>query len=138
MENPNSIIFIDDNPQDASLVKYALSQLDIAVQFSHYEDGPPFLADLDNIYAPNVACILVDVNMPQMKGFDVVTRIKSHPEFKHTPVVMFTSTNSNGEKIQAYASGANGYVSKPMEIEDIVKAMQAIVDFWVLTNERTL
>ncbi len=119
-------------------MKYAFSQLDTTVQFSHYLDGPTFLAELDNIYAPNVACILMDINMPHMLGYEVIANLRLHPEFKHTPVVMFTSTNSNDEKIQAYPSGANGYVSKPLEIEDIVKAMQSIVDFWVLANERVL
>lgn len=138
MQHPCSIIFIDDNPQDASLVKYAFSQLDTTIQFSHYLDGPSFLAELDNIYSPNVACILVDINMPHMLGYEVVANLRLHPEFKHTPVVMFTSTNSNDEKIQAYQAGANGYVSKPLEIDDIVKAMQGIVDFWVLANERVL
>ncbi|MEZ4984518.1 MAG: response regulator [Saprospiraceae bacterium] len=138
MNNPNGIIFIDDNPQDVSLVKYAISQIDTPVQFTSYESGKAFIDDLENLYAPSIACLLIDINMPLMDGFEVLKTIRNHNDFEFTPAIIFSSTNSYEEKAKAYQSGANGYVSKPQDIEDIVKAMQSIVDFWVATNERTL
>jgi two-component system, chemotaxis family, response regulator Rcp1 len=138
MKNPTHIIFAEDNPQDLRLFKYALAQLDTPVSLVHYENGRTFLEALPTIYATQVACILVDLNMPFVSGFEVIVALRRHRDFQYTPIVVFTSTNSNEEKLKSYQLGANAYVSKPLEIEDLVATVRHICSFWLNTNERVV
>lgn len=136
--NPTNLIFVEDNPQDVRLFQYALSKTKTEVAFSHYENGQVFLDALDDLYAANIACILLDINMPFIGGFEVLEKLKAHAEFKHIPVIMFTSTSSNAEKIKAYNLGANAYVVKPFELEELIECVGAIVGFWMNINARVL
>lgn len=138
MDNPTTIIFAEDNPQDVRLFKYALSQLDTPVQLQHFEDGRQLLEAVADIYPATIACALVDLNMPFVDGFEVISALRANPDFQHTPIIVFTNTNSNEERTRCYELGANAYVPKPLEIEDLVKAVKSIFDFWVDTNVRVM
>lgn len=138
MDYTNSIIFAEDNPQDLRLFKYALSQLESPIDLIHYENGRDFLAAIPDIYSPSIACILVDLNMPFVNGFEVIEALRQNPDFLYTPIVAFTSTNSNEEKLKCYQLGVNAYVSKPLEIEELVAVVKHIVLFWVYTNARVM
>ena len=138
MDNPTSILFAEDNPQDVRLLKYALSQLDSPVNLLHYPDGQELLAAVPSLYAANIACVLVDLNMPFVDGFEVITQLRANDDFRHVPIIVFTNTNSNEERLRCYQLGANAYVPKPLEIEGLVKAVKSIFDFWVSTNTRVI
>lgn len=138
MDNPNKILFVEDNPQDVRLFEYALSQLENPVELQHFENGRDLVEALPNIYPASVNCVLVDLNMPFVNGFEVITALRTSKDFHHTPIVVFTNTNSNEERLRCYELGANAYVPKPLEIEDLVKAVRSIFDFWVETNVRVM
>lgn len=138
MDNPTSILFAEDNPQDVRLLKYALSQLDSQVNLLHYPDGQELLAALPDLYAATIACVLVDLNMPFVNGFELITQLRANEDFRHVPIIVFTNTNSNEERLRCYESGANAYVPKPLEIEELVKVVKSIFDFWVSTNTRVI
>jgi len=138
MDNPTNLIFVEDNPQDLQLFNYALSQTDTSAKLLHYENGRVFLEALSDLYPANIACILIDLNMPFVNGFEVLEALKSNPDFQHIPAVVFTSTNSNEEKLRAYALGANAYVSKPLEISELVDIVKSICSFWIDVNLRVV
>ncbi len=138
MDNPTTIIFAEDNPQDVRLFKYALSQLDTPIQLLHFENGRNLLEAIPDIYPATIACALVDLNMPFVNGFEVISALRTNSDFKHTPIVVFTNTNSNEERSRCYELGANAYVPKPLEIDDLVKVVNSIFDFWVKTNVRVM
>ena len=95
MDNPISILFAEDNPQDVRLLKYALSQLDSPVNLLHYPDGQELLAAVPSLYAASIACVLVDLNMPFVDGFEVIAQLRANEDFCHVPIIVFTNTNSN-------------------------------------------
>ncbi len=138
MDNPTNLIFVEDNPQDVQLFKYALSQVDTSVNFMHFENGRTFLEATTDLYPSSIACILLDLNMPFVGGFEVLETLKKTPNFQHVPIIIFTSTNSNEEKMKSYSLGANAYISKPLELEDLVNTVKSICDFWVNTNDRVI
>ncbi len=138
MDHPFTIIFVEDNPSDLRLFNYALSQIDTPVNLTHYEHGRAFLEALPTIYPASIQCILLDLNMPFVSGWEVMEQLRQIPDYQHIPVIVFTSTNSNEEKQKAYELGANAYVSKPLEIDDLVVAVKRIVDFWVHVNDRVM
>lgn len=136
MDNPTNLVFVEDNPQDVQLFKYALKEAGANVNLVHYENGREFIAALPDLYLSNIACVLLDLNMPFVNGFEVLEKLKTDSEFQHLPVIVFTSTNSNEEKSRCYSLGANAYVDKPLELEDLVRIVKSICDFWVSTNVR--
>jgi len=138
MDNPTNLIFVEDTPQDVHLFKYALKEAEVKVNFMHYENGREFLESLADLYPANIACILLDLNMPFVNGFEVLENLKTNGEFKNVPIIVFTSTNSNEEKLRCYSLGANAYVDKPLELEDLVRVVKGICNFWINVNVRVV
>ncbi|RME95955.1 MAG: response regulator [Bacteroidetes bacterium] len=136
MENPTTIIFVEDNPSDLRLFEYALSQLETSVNLLHFEHGQAFLDKLPELYPAAIACILLDINTPFVNGFEVLESLRQNSDYQYLPIIAFTSSNSVEEKLKFYQLGGNAYVSKPLEIDELVAAVSHIVGFWVHTNLR--
>ena len=67
----------------------------------------------------DIALIILDVNMPEMDGFEFLARIKANPDFKSIPVMMLTTESERGKIIQAIKAGAVNYICKPFTPEDL-------------------
>jgi len=67
----------------------------------------------------DIALIILDVNMPEMDGFEFLERIKANPDFKSIPVMMLTTESERGKIIQAIKAGAVNYICKPFTPEDL-------------------
>ena len=67
----------------------------------------------------DIALIILDVNMPEMDGFEFLDRIKANPDFKSIPVMMLTTESERGKIIQAIKAGAVNYICKPFTPEDL-------------------
>lgn len=66
-----------------------------------------------------IALIILDVNMPEMDGFELLGRIKADPVFKVIPVMMLTTESERSKIIQAIQAGAVNYICKPFQQEDL-------------------
>ncbi|MEH2024248.1 response regulator [Nostoc sp.] len=78
--------------------------------------------------------ILLDLNLPGIDGRDILDRLKQDKSFKGIPIVVFT-TSSNPKDIElCYQKGANGYLVKPMDAQELQKTIQAFVDYWLEAN----
>jgi len=66
-----------------------------------------------------IALIILDVNMPEMDGFEFLERIKANPAYKPIPVMMLTTESERGKIIQAIKAGAVNYICKPFKPEDL-------------------
>jgi two-component system chemotaxis response regulator CheY len=67
----------------------------------------------------DIALIILDVNMPEMDGFEFLERVKANPDFKSIPVMMLTTESERGKIIQAIKAGAVNYICKPFKPEDL-------------------
>jgi len=78
--------------------------------------------------------ILLDLNLPGIDGRDILVRLKQDSSFKEIPIVVFT-TSSNPKDIElCYRKGANGYLVKPMDAQELKKTIQAFVNYWLEAN----
>lgn len=78
--------------------------------------------------------ILLDLNLPGIDGRDILERLKQDTCFKEIPIVVFT-TSSNPKDIElCYQKGANGYLVKPMDAQELQKTIQAFVAYWLEAN----
>jgi len=76
---------------------------------------------------PSPDVILLDVNLVDANGFDILARIRQHPALKTLPVIMLTAQSSRKDVLYALAHGANGYITKPFEHEALVKSLKSVL-----------
>ena len=67
----------------------------------------------------DIALIILDVNMPEMDGFEVLRRVKADPKYKTIPVMMLTTESERTRIIEAIQAGAVNYICKPFQQEDL-------------------
>ena len=76
--------------------------------------------------APRADVVLLDVMLPDVNGFDVLTRIREHAVLRDIPVLMLTSIATRESVIKGLVCGADGYVTKPFQVNVLIKAIQTI------------
>jgi chemotaxis family two-component system response regulator Rcp1 len=129
------ILMVEDNPGDVRLTREALKGGKVLNQLHVVEDG---VAALDFLYrrsphqdAPRPDLILLDLNLPKMDGREVLSRIKSDDALKLIPVVVLTTSQAEEDVLRAYRLSANCYVTKPVDLHQFNRIVQAIEEFWL-------
>ncbi len=128
------ILLVDDNIGDVVLTKEALKGADFTNRVSIARNGFEALDFLRHTGkfadAPTPDLILLDINMPLKNGCEVLEEIRRDEELKLIPIVILTSSEAEDDIRRAYALGANCYVTKPADLDEMVKIVQAIDYFW--------
>lgn len=128
------ILLVDDNIGDVVLTKEALKGADFTNRVSIARDGFEALDFLRRTGkyadAPQPDLILLDINMPRKNGCEVLQEIRRDEELKLIPVVILTSSEAEDDIRRAYELQANCYVTKPADLDEMVKIVQAIDHFW--------
>jgi two-component system, OmpR family, response regulator len=83
------------------------------------------IAGLAQVPSPDL--VLLDVRLPDANGFDILLRMKQHPSLKTIPVVMLTGEATREAVMQGLAGGADGYVTKPFELESLLNAVGSVL-----------
>ncbi len=128
------ILLVEDNPGDARLTLEAFKDRKMINHFAVIGDGVEALAYLrqEGKYAsaetPDL--ILLDLNLPKMDGRQVLAEIKSDERLRKIPVVVLTTSASHDDISQAYNSHANCYLTKPVDLDQFLKVVQSIENFW--------
>lgn len=129
-ENSVNIIMVEDDDGHARLIEKNIRRAGIANAIRHFVDGTTALDYLFN--APDgpamngPALILLDLNLPDMSGIDILGKIKADPRLRRTPVVVLTTTDDKVEIQRCYDLGANVYITKPVNYESFAKAIQQL------------
>lgn len=76
---------------------------------------------------PKPDLVLLDVALPDADGFDVLAKMRQHPALKAIPVIMLTGKDNREAVLNGLVLGADGYVTKPFEIDVLVKAVKAVL-----------
>lgn len=123
---------MEDNEGDILLTVEALEEGRIANVIEVARDGQEAInklsADLASNNLPDL--ILLDINLPKMNGHEVLEKLKKDENFKHIPVIILSTSSSEMDIIKSYNNHANCFITKPVEIDDFVKAIESIEDFW--------
>jgi DNA-binding response OmpR family regulator len=110
----SDIMIVDDNPANLKLLE------DMLLQQGHEVRSFPLgrLALAAAAKSPP-ALILLDINMPEMNGYEVCERLKSSGELSAIPVIFLSALNETQDKVKAFRSGAVDYISKPFQFEEV-------------------
>jgi len=114
----------DDDSDDIELLAEALKTIQPAAEFVTANTGKQLLFLLPN-YRPSV--IFLDINMPEMNGWDCLRMLKSEPVFSDIPVIVYTTSSSGRDFDLARALGAYRLVTKPDRFADLLKIMAELI-----------
>ena len=128
--HPVTIVMIEDDEGHARLIERNIRRAGISNHVRHFLDGTTAVEYLFNGEdGPNLngpALILLDLNLPDMSGTDILAKIKSAPNLKRTPVVVLTTTDDKTEIQRCYDLGCNVYVTKPVDYESFADAIRQL------------
>ena len=136
-----SILLVEDNPDDAELTRLALARHGLDGCVTHVSDG---MQALDYLYcrgafvsrtSVNPSLILLDLKMPLLDGIGVLHEIKGCEQLHNIPVVVLTSSTEPSDLLRAYTAGTNAYIAKPTEFSHFLSAMKHVCEFWININQ---
>jgi len=130
---PIEILLVEDSPSDAFLIQHTLSR-EFSDRVHMVDNGVDAVAYLrrQGTYAfePRPDLILLDLNLPQKDGREVLLEIKSEKKLWSIPVVVFTSSAAEEDVRTCYDLHANCYVTKPVDFDRLAEVLRTIRDFW--------
>ena len=132
------ILLVEDNPDDAEMSLYAFNtSLDkLTPRLWHVKDG---VEALQFIFGNNpdvmaemvtIKLIILDIKMPRLNGFDVLSALKEDPRTKDIPVIILTSSKEKSDLLMAYNLGAERYIVKPIAFDEYVTTIAEIGEYW--------
>jgi CheY-like chemotaxis protein len=132
------LLLVEDNPGDVFLTREALKSVSLPVRLTVARNGEEALDLLHRRGtafrdAPTPDLILLDLNLPRVNGREVLSEIKSHPVLKRIPVLVMTTSCSGLDVERAYSLNANCYIAKPMDLDEFVRIVKSIEEFWLRT-----
>ncbi|ARU55538.1 response regulator receiver [Oleiphilus messinensis] len=131
------IMLVDDDPDDLYLVKTAFNQTEFQPRFMFVNSGESLMHYLGSIKpfsgAQIPSLILLDLNMPVMDGKKTLESLKHQEQYRSIPVIVYTTSTSKLDIEEAYRLGANSYVIKAGTLEEMVKTMDSIGNYWLRT-----
>lgn len=95
----------------------------------HYLKGQGKYANRGEYPLPDL--LLLDLKMPRMNGFEVLEWVRNQPGLAHLRILVLTSSDEIRDKNKAYQLGANSFMVKPIEFEDLTELCRFIKNFWL-------
>jgi CheY-like chemotaxis protein len=142
MKFSGCILVAEDDPTDAFFLQRAFSKVGVPISLHFVRDGqeaidylrgePPFA---DRQAYPLPGLLLLDLKMPRLNGFDVLDWLKRKSEIKRLPVVVFSSSEEAKDVNHAYDLGANSYLVKPHDTEDLLALVDRLKRYWLEANK---
>ncbi|MBF0393596.1 MAG: response regulator [Alphaproteobacteria bacterium] len=131
------ILLVEDDPADVGLISRALRLAGRPLRLHHVRDGVECLAFLRRegpwADAPRPDLVLLDLNMPLMDGREALAEIRRDPSIAAVPVVILTTSEHSRDVGACHALGVNGFVVKPMDLDEFTELMRSIADHWLGT-----
>ena len=131
---PAQILLVEDNGGDERLIREALHMSGNGHHLSVVGDGVAALAFLRHqgrhAAAPHPDLILLDLNLPRMDGREVLRAVKADETLRRIPVVVLTTSSNRQDIESSYGLRANAVVTKSIDLDAFMAAVQAIEKFW--------
>ena len=129
------ILLVEDSPGDVRLTREALRDAKVQNNLHVALDGieaMKFLGrDGAHADAPRPDLILLDLNLRRMSGREVLEQIKQNASLKSIPVVILTTSAAEEDIIRSYQLHANCYITKPVDLDQFIKVVKTIDNFWL-------
>lgn len=125
------VIMVDDNPGDITLARLGFDDAGLENEWMSFADGRAFLGHMVTVRdgtAEMPSIVLLDLNMPQLSGFDVLTAVRQDDYFSDLPIFcMLTSSRHPRDRSAAMNLGASGFVVKPDGVDGYVRFFEGLI-----------
>lgn len=126
MTTPLRIVMIEDDDGHARLIEKNIRRAGVGNDIQRFATGQAGLDYLAGIEATPELLILLDLNLPDMTGVDILEKVKAKERLKAVPVIVLTTTDDADEVNRCYELGCSVYVTKPVSYEDFAQAIQRL------------
>jgi CheY-like chemotaxis protein len=142
-KSQHSILVVDDNPDHLELTMMALGECCDPAEIATARDGVEALDYLfgrgayegrDTTRQPRL--IILDMKLVRLHGLDVLKAVRADPRTASLPVVMHSSSTEKSDIAACYALGANSYVRKATDFDELRRKMRQVHSFWLTVNEK--
>jgi CheY-like chemotaxis protein len=123
---PVTILLVEDDPGHARLIEKNVRRAGVNNTIVHASDGTAALEHLAGPLGRAPLLVLLDLNLPDMSGITILSRIKEDPALRSVPVVVLTTTDDRGEIQRCYELGCNVYITKPVQYESFADAIRQL------------
>ncbi|NJP11252.1 MAG: response regulator [Leptolyngbyaceae cyanobacterium RU_5_1] len=133
---PIEILLVEDSPSDANLTIRSFQQAKMVNNLHWVTDGETAMdylhkqGDYTQVTKPDL--IVLDLNLPGMDGREVLAEVKVDPNLKRIPIVILTTSTDERDILQTYNLNANCYVAKPFDVQQFLRIVQLIGEFWLV------
>ena len=139
--NAPTVLIVEDNPTDVMLIRRAFAKANVGNPLQIVNDGDAAVHYLagdgaygDRTQYPLPAVILLDLKLPRRSGFEVLQWLRAQSELLRLPVVVLTSSKQSQDINRAYDLGANSYLVKPVEFDDLKEMIGQVHIYWLDLN----
>jgi two-component system, chemotaxis family, chemotaxis protein CheY len=119
----HTILVVDDSPTIRRMVRTALAGL-ADVAFSEAGSG---LQAIETLAVQRVQAMVLDLNMPDMHGLDVLKFLRSHEQYRNLPVMILTTRGDESSRDAALAAGASAYMTKPFSPTALMASLRELL-----------
>ena len=117
--NKGTILYVEDNPDNRNLIRRVLEadgySVIVAINASQA---------IEKLEKNRVDLILMDINMPDMDGYTLTTKIKGIQIFSKIPIVAVTANVMRGDREKSLEAGCDGYIQKPIDIDTLTQQIE--------------
>ncbi len=130
---PVTLVLIEDDPGHARLIEKNVRRAGVNNPLLHFADGT---SALEWLFGPEqhagqheqrgAILVLLDLNLPDMSGLDILAQIKADETMRRAPVIVLTTTDDKAEIQRCYDLGCNVYITKPVEYQGFAAAIRQL------------
>lgn len=135
------ILLVEDSPNDLELLKRFFSKAGLQKPVQSVPDGVEAMSYLlgrgpyaDRRTYPEPNILLIDINMPRVNGLELMSWLRTQPDFEHLVVIALSGSVEQEEIDRAYQMGANSYLQKPSSVAELEQMARAFYEYWVRSN----
>jgi two-component system chemotaxis response regulator CheY len=125
MNGINDVLIVDDSPTIRRMVRASLSELQDRWQFIEAASG---LEAIERLAMGSVELIVLDLNMPDIHGLEVLAFVRSHDKYREVPVLVLTTRGDDGHRAAALKAGATAFMTKPFVPQVLAAQAKQLLD----------
>ena len=131
------ILLAEDDPDDAEIFQLAIKRSGLVTRLIVTRDGQETIDYLsgndpfhDRTKFPFPNLLIMDIRMPNVDGFHLLTWLRTHPQCSVVPTLIFSASDQPNDVRKAYQLGANSYIAKPSQLEELVDLIRVVYEYW--------
>ena len=134
-KNKIDLLLIEDSEVDGQLIKRILHKENLSQNYSWLKDGEQAAEYINDQNTAIPKAILLDLKLAKINGLEILKKIRSSARFKYIPVIIYSSSYIESDVKKAYKNGANSYLVKPTNLEEMKKLFLHLFNYWIGCNK---